>query len=114
VATEWDFAPAVTTPGALEGRFNHTTGIILNRRPEIVVRLNPRTYSPVAPAGQPNQDDHCAAGTLPVPGTEKRPARRPRAAAVRSPDAVPDGPGTHWVIGVGGFVDNHRGELVPA
>ena len=64
---------AVTTRGALEGGFNHTSGIIPNRRPETVVRLNQRTCSPVAPPGQPHQDDHCAAGARPVPGTENFP-----------------------------------------
>jgi hypothetical protein len=34
-------------PGTLQRRFLNTTGIILNRRSEIVVRLGRRTYSPV-------------------------------------------------------------------
>jgi len=35
------------TPDTLQRRFLSTGGIILNRRTEIVVRLNRRTYSPV-------------------------------------------------------------------
>jgi hypothetical protein len=35
------------TPDTLQRRFLNTGGIILNRGPEIVVRLNRRTYSPV-------------------------------------------------------------------
>jgi hypothetical protein len=35
------------TPGTLRRRFLNTSGIILNHGPEIVVRLNRRTYSPV-------------------------------------------------------------------
>ena len=35
------------TPDTLQRRFLNTGGIILNRGPEIVLRLNRRTYSPV-------------------------------------------------------------------
>jgi hypothetical protein len=35
------------TPDTLQRRFLSTRGIILNRGPETVVRLNRRTYSPV-------------------------------------------------------------------
>jgi hypothetical protein len=35
------------TPDTLQRRFLNTGGIILNRRTEIVIRLNRRTYSPV-------------------------------------------------------------------
>ena len=35
------------TPDTLQRRFLNTGGIIFNRRSQIVVRLNRRTYSPV-------------------------------------------------------------------
>jgi hypothetical protein len=35
------------TPDTLQRRFLSTSGVILNRRDTIVVRLNRRTYSPV-------------------------------------------------------------------
>jgi hypothetical protein len=39
------------TPDTLPRRFLNTGGIILNRRSEIVVRLDRRTYSPVLRQG---------------------------------------------------------------
>jgi len=35
------------TPDTLQRRFLNTSGTILNHGPEIVVRLNRRTYSPI-------------------------------------------------------------------
>ena len=62
------------TPDALQRRFLNTGGIILNRGPEIVIRLDRRTYSPVLrQATLPQKQSPCPGGAASPPSATSTP-----------------------------------------